>query len=101
MKNRSKLLALVALSPLLVACKPSPEKICTHVTDLAKKSAPEGTEEPSEDDMKDHTDKCVKRLDTRKSELGEEAYQEMVKCVMDAKDMEGVVKCDEPQKQGG
>ena len=99
MKNLHKFLALAALAPLLTACSPSPEKICAHVMDIAKKSAPEGTEAPSEDEMKKATEKCVGDLEKEKKKLGDENYNKMVKCVMAASDMPGVVKCNTKEEE--
>jgi len=99
MKNLQKFLALAALTPLLAACSPSPEKVCSHVMDIAKKSAPEGAPEPSEEDMKKAQEKCVGDLEKEKKELGDEKYNKMVKCVMDASDMEGVMKCNTEEEE--
>ena len=99
MKKLPKFLVLAALAPMLAACSPSPEKICKHVMDIAKKSAREGTEAPSEEEMKKHTEKCVGDLEKEKKELGDESYKKMVKCVMAASEMSGIVKCNAPEEK--
>ena len=99
MKNLHKFLALAAITPMLAACTPSPEKVCNHVMDIMKKEMPEGAEEPSEEDMKKGMEKCVEGLEKEKEKLGEEKYKEQVKCVMAASDMEGFMKCDKGDEE--
>ena len=68
MKKFHKFLALAALTPFLAACTPSNEDVCNHVMDIMKKEMGdvEGAKEPSEEELKKFTEKCVKDLDKEK-----------------------------------
>ena len=96
MKKFHKFLALAALTPFLAACTPSNEDVCNHVMDIMKKEMGdvEGAKEPSEEELKKFTEKCVKDLDKEKEMKGAAKYKEQVTCVMAASDMEGLMKCD-------
>ncbi|PRP90474.1 hypothetical protein ENSA5_64930 [Enhygromyxa salina] len=100
MKKFQKLLALAALTPFLAACTPSNEDVCNHVMDIMKKEMgdAEGAKEPSEEDIKKYTEKCVKDLEKEKEKIGADAYKKQVKCVMDATKMDDLMKCDEGDK---
>ena len=101
MKKFHKFLALAALTPFLAACTPSNEDVCNHVMDIMKKEMgdAEGAKEPSEEELKKFTEKCVKDLDKEKEKLGAAKYKEQVKCVMAASDMEGLMKCDKEDEE--
>jgi hypothetical protein len=101
MKKLHKFLALAALTPFLAACTPSNEDVCNHVMDIMKKEfgEAEGAKEPSEEELKKFTEKCVKDLEKEKEKLGADKYKEQVKCVMAASKMEDLMKCDKGDEE--
>lgn len=94
-------LALGALS--VVGCTPSPEKVCSHMFEIVSKEF-KGDEKMSDEKKKKGMDDCVKKAGEEK-EKDPEAYKCASKCMMDAKDLEGVGKCEETcgtkKKKGG
>lgn len=97
MKKFHKFLALAALTPFLAACTPSNEDVCNHVMDIMKKEMgdAEGAKEPSEEELKKFTEKCVEDLNKEKEKQGADKYKEQITCVMAATNMDGLMKCDD------
>lgn len=101
MKKLHKFLAIAALTPMLAACAPSNEDVCAHVMDIMKKEMGGGdaAAQPSEDDVKKFTEKCVKDLDKEKEKLGAAEFKKQAKCVMAAEKMEDMMKCEPEEKK--
>jgi hypothetical protein len=101
MKKLHKFLALAALTPFLAACTPSNEDVCNHVMDIMKKEFGDAKDapEPSEEELKKFTEKCVADLEKEKEKLGADKYKEQVKCVMAAQKMDDLMKCDKGDEE--
>jgi hypothetical protein len=102
MKNVMLAIALV-FGATAVGCTPSPEKVCNHMFEIVSKEM-KGDKKISDDDKKKGMDDCTKKLGEEK-EKDPEAYKCASKCMMDAKDFEGVMgcedKCGTKKKKGG
>jgi hypothetical protein len=99
MKKLHKFLAIAALTPMLAACAPSPEDLCQHVFDMAKKEAGDAAKDAPEEEMKKAMEECTKEVEKEKEKMGAAEFKKYSKCVMDAEKMEGMMKCKPEDKK--
>lgn len=85
-------LAFCGLLVFGVGCKgKSPEDVCNHMIDLAKKADAEKGKK-----LEAKKDECVKELEGMKKEVGDEKYNKFAACVVDSSDMKDAEgKCEE------
>ena len=89
MKTLIKLFSATLFVTLMTGCGPSPDALCDHMIELAKK---EGGEEAAK--MIDKAE-CVKSAEKKKEMQGLVKFNEKAGCIMDAEDLAGLAKCDE------
>jgi hypothetical protein len=87
------ILSSIALAP---GCTPSPEKVCDKGMELFEKSDL-AKDMKDKDKAKFKTD-CLKD-ETKLKEKDADAYKAQAKCVMDSKDLDDVIKCDDKKKK--
>jgi hypothetical protein len=81
-----KLAMLGVMAVAMMACGPNPEKVCAHLSEVAKK---ENAKEVGNCQFK-----MQEKYDTKR-----EQYNKLAPCLMEAQDMAAVNKClDEHQK---
>jgi hypothetical protein len=88
-----KSLGFVAIVSTLVACTPSPEKVCEHVLGLTE--AELGGEAIPADKRDGYIEGCVRDA-TRDREADSKTYARQSKCVMAAASLEALRECDKP-----
>jgi hypothetical protein len=86
-------LGIVALVAMLVACSPSPERVCEHVIELTE--AELGVEAIPADKRGAWLEGCVRDA-TRDREADSKTYGRQSKCVLAAASLEALRECDKP-----
>lgn len=101
MKNAIWALGIVLGLGLATGCTPSPEKVCGHLEELQDKQ-----EKDDDKELKGEAKKLYEKLKEKArkqcpkefaalKEADADVYKCAAKCVMDAKDMDAVEKCDD------
>jgi hypothetical protein len=92
----SRLFASSAACVLLLACTPSPDKVCNHIADILSK---DDKDKVSDSDRKKFIDDCVKDGQKQKDK-DSDAYGKCAKCMMGVdtlKDLEAKCKSECPK----
>ena len=87
-QHKRSLVAIGSIALFTLACGASPEQVCDHVIDLAKKELGEEAAKamPKEE--------CVKDAERDKEMKGMMKWRTQAGCVMDATTLEAAMKCD-------
>ncbi len=93
-----KFLAVVSVSVfglLVTGCGgPAPEAVCDHMLELAKKELGDAVKDEGLEEMKKE---CVEEVKKEK-EKDPAKYKEVATCMMGAKSMEDMMKCEKGDK---
>jgi transcriptional regulator of nitric oxide reductase len=92
--TKFKVLAIVALAPMLAACVPAPEDMCQHMFEIMKKEHGADVFPASDEDYKKDRESCVRALEREKETLGVIAWSTSARCVMAAVTLEDLSKCN-------
>jgi hypothetical protein len=91
---RTTLFLLFLAAAPLIACTPSPEKVCGHLIDVMEKDG----KKLSDDKRKDEIADCVKDV-TKVKEGDPSGWSDCAKCAMNADTMKAFGDCDKVCKK--
>ena len=95
MKSRIKFSAFAIVAVVAVAgsgCSPSPEKVCDHVMDIAKKELKDLGAKVTDEEIKKQKEKCVVDGEKQKSD-NKTKWDCESKCAMGANTMKDLEEC--------
>jgi hypothetical protein len=98
MNKLSTVLAVAVLAPMLAACAPKPEDVCSHVVDLMKKELGDEADAMSDEQIEKIKTGCVEDAKKDKKKNPKD-YGKRAKCVMAADSLEDLRDCEKKEKE--
>ncbi len=98
MNKLRTVLALAVLAPMLAACAPKPEDVCSHVIDLMKKELGDEADAMSDEQIEKIKSGCVEDAKKDKDKNPKE-YAKRAKCVMAAESLDDLRDCEKAEKE--
>jgi hypothetical protein len=78
-----------------VDAKPTNHDVCSHLMDIMKREFGDSAVVPSDEEMAKFHDECVRDIEKERQKIGAEKFDEQVECVMAARRMEELSRCEE------
>ena len=95
MKNLTVSLLAITLLLSLTACGPSPEAVCDHMLEVAKKEATAAGGEAAAKAIEEELpkDECIEKQERSKEMKGMIKYKEKASCIVAAETLEAMDAC--------
>ncbi len=89
MKRSTAILGAVTFVFVFAGCGPSPDAVCDHMIELAKKEGSDGIGKKAEEGRGE----CISSMESAKEMQGAMKYKESAGCIMDATTFKDAIAC--------